>query len=153
MLIGNRWLENARLKTLNIDGIVLANWVVLAGNITTGLTEKGILKGLSTFGATNANTILQIKVLVDGSPIHQGDFRVSTDAATVENNNVQPTCMPMPELDIPPNSTVEIMTRVQAGGVVALFFDLHMIAYQVKEFEQAVPPVCMVTDLAAKQPV
>lgn len=151
MMIGNRWVENAYLKVLNSIQLTGANWTVVPGNITTGLTEKGILKGLNAAGGNNAVAVVAIQVLVDGAPIHQGDFRVYEDPTVWFAGNQQPTTMPMPELDIPTDSCVELMVRLEAGGAVELRFDLFMIAYEVKDWERAMQPVCFVPDVVGRQ--
>lgn len=151
MLIGNRWVENAYLKVLNTLQIAGAAWVVCPGNITTGLSEKGILKGLNAAGGNNAVSVVAIQVLVDGAPIHQGDFRVYEDPTVWFAGNQQPTTMPMPELDIPTDSCVEIMIRLEAGGAVELRYDLFMICYEVESWKQAVQPVCYVEDVVGRQ--
>jgi len=151
MLIGNRWVENAYLKILNSIQVAGANWVVIPGQLTTSLAERGVLKGLNAAGGNNAVAVVAIQVLVDGSPVHQGDFRVYEDPTVWFAGNQQPTTMPMPELDIPTDSVIELMVRLEAGGAVELRFDLFMIAYQVKDWEAAVQPVCFIDDVVGRR--
>jgi len=151
MLIGNRWVENAYLKVLNSIQVAGANWIVIPGQLTTGLAERGVLKGLNAAGGNNAVSVVAIQVLVDGSPIHQGDFRVYEDPTVWFAGNQQPTTMPMPELDIPTDSTIELMVRLEAGGAVELRFDLFMIAYQIRDWDAAVQPVCFIDDVVGRR--
>jgi hypothetical protein len=151
MLIGNRWVENAYLKILNLLYTSTANWVVVPGVLTTGLAEKGIVKGLSTAGGSNARSVVAIKILVDGSPIHQGSFRAYHDPTVWFPGNQQPIAMHMPELDIPPDSCVELMVRTDSGAHVELNYDFFMLTYEVKSWEQAVQPVCYLEDDVGRQ--
>ena len=151
MLIGNRWVENAYMKILNTDGIIAGGITVLPGHILTGLTEKGVLVGLNVAGGNNAGSIIDLAVYVDGASIHQGYFRCFEDPTTWFAGNQQPTTMQMPPLDIPTDSTVELAAGLNAGAAVNLYFDLFMICYELKDFEQAVQPVCYIGDVVGRQ--
>lgn len=151
MLIGNRWVENAYLKILNTTLVAGAAWAVCPGNIVTGLTEKGVIKGLNAAGGCNANSVIAICILVDGDPIHQGYFRVFEDPTVWFAGNQQPVTLTMLELDVPTDSCVELMVRVDSGAASDLDYDLFMIAYEVKDWEQAIHPVCFVPDVVGRQ--
>jgi len=151
MLIGNRWVENAYLKILNTNGLVGGVLTVLPGHIITGLTEKGVLVGLNVSGGSNARSVIDVSVFVDGASLHQGHFRCFEDPTVWFAGNQQPTTMQMPPLDIPTDSTVELAVLLNAGAAVDLSFDLFMIAYEIKDFEQAVQPVCYIEDVVGRQ--
>jgi len=150
MLIGNRWVENTRLKILNTDAVIGAAWQTFPGHIVTNLSERGFLWSLTHTGQTALGTSLQEwQILFDGHPPHQGFFRSDIDNSVARTNSQQPTTMPMPPLDVPPNTEVTIRGRRVAGAVNWVSMtNLYIIVYYMKDWDAALPAVCFPTDVA-----
>lgn len=147
MLIGNRWVENTRLKILNANDIVGAGWITYAGAIATNLSERGFLCGFHCLGLPTAACLMEFQILFDGQPQHQGEIRAYLDPAMARSANNQPFKMCMPPIDIPENTEVTVRGRI-ANGVAGFvsYIDLYAVVYYVKNWEQALPAVCFPTD-------
>jgi hypothetical protein len=149
MLIGNRWLEHGQyqLKILNTSLLVLGGaFATATGSISTGIDEGGLIVGYSALFYDIAGTVVESKILYNGTAEHSGNFRISADR-NAGKGNIQPSNMAMVPLDVPPNCTVEIMARVSVGVAGTVYFDLLMIAYQLKAFEAALVPVCFPSEV------
>jgi hypothetical protein len=148
MVIGNRWVQNARLKILNGNVVLVAAWRTFPGLIQTNLTERGFLIGFNHW-SFEVNLFSRYQILFDGQPPHQGFFRAATDFTLLQNMSTpEVATMLMPQLDIPPNTDVTV--RGQAfigGGVTNTYIDLFAVVYYIKDWEAALPAVCFPTDM------
>ena len=153
MLIGNRWVEDTRLKILNGFLALGAAWGTYDAQIQTNLTERGFVVGLSHMGGDAVNHIAALQILFDGQPAHQGFLRFAMDNNVARMGNQQPTTMSMPQLDIPPNTVVEVRGQITVGVVNPnSYVDLIAVVYYIKDWEAA-PAVCFPTDVVAPDPV
>jgi len=143
MLIGNRWVENTRLKILSADSIMSNGvWTPFAGSISTSLEERGVLVGLKAYyGAAGFNQEVWLNLEFNTQVMHEGYFRVSLYIA---QGYVQPTQMEMPHLDVPSDTEVTVSGRLSVAPANIVKLDLYMIAYYLKDFEAAAP-VCFPT--------
>lgn len=148
MLIGNRWVENTRLKILNTQVALGAAWVTFPGTIQTNLSECGFLTGLWNVGLDEVSSIWELQVLFDGQPQHTGTFRGLIQGFPTPVQE-PPNRLLMPQLDIPANTEVTVRGRISVGAnMTASYLDLYVVVYYVKDWEAALPAVCFPTDVA-----
>ena len=149
MVIGNRWVENTRLKILNANVVLVAAWRTFPGLIQTNLTERGFLVGFNHW-CLEVDMFARYQILFDGQSPHQGFFRAATDFVAPQNmTSPKAATMLMPQLDIPANT--EVTLRGQAfigGGVTNTYIDLFAVVYYIEDWEAALPAVCLPTDVA-----
>lgn len=149
MLIGNRWVKKTRLKILNGFLAVTPAWATYAGQINTNLSERAYLVGFHQLYSSAAGTMLQLQILFDGQPAHQGFFRAGIEPADRYQANIQPTSMRMPCLDVPPNTEVTVRGNIAFGANHNSYVDLYAVVYYLKDWEDALPAVCFPSDVVA----
>lgn len=149
MLIGNRWVENVRLKILNSDLLIGAAWGTYPGFVRTNLSERGFLWSLQNTGYAALAVIQEWQILFDGHPPHQGFFQAEIDNTIVKQPPQLPTLLPMPPIDIPSDCEVTVRGRRVAGAVNwTSMLSLYILVYYIKDWEAAAPSVCFPTDVA-----
>ena len=138
MLIGNRWLENTRMKILNADDVMSAGaWTRFTGSVSTNLQERGIIVGLSTFARANPGQEIFLNIEYDGQVMHEGFFRANICLNNPRDGNLQPAQMQMPALDVPSDVEVTISGRLDAGVDAPVNIDFYMVVYYLHDFEAA----------------
>jgi len=147
MLIGNRWVENTRLKILNGFLAVTGVWADYAGALNTNLSERAFLVGFHQLYSSAAGTLVNLQILFDGQPAHQGFFRAGLEPADRYQANIQPTSMGMPHLDVPSNAEVSIRGQLAFGANHNSYIDLYAVVYYIKDWERAEQAVCFPSDV------
>ena len=147
MLIGNTWVKGARLRILNAFVAVPASpvWINFPQTLVLNNEERAFTVGLSIVFTKAAGGLLEIQLLYDGTAAHEGFFHVCTDVADnmdTKLSNQQPTTMPMPFLDVPPDTEIGLRSRFMPGGGVNCYLDLFVVSYYMKDQEPAAGPVC-----------
>ena len=149
MLIGNMWIEKARLRILNLFLLVPAGgaWGVFPQTIVLSNEERAFIVGFQQLYSACAGGILGTQILFNGTTAHDGFFRASTDTGAntlVLQGNQQPTTMGMPPIDVPPDTEIGVRVRFEAGcaGGANAYYDLYIVSYYPVDQKVVMPPVC-----------
>ena len=149
MLIGNTWIEKARLRILNGFVLFPANpvWVAFPQTIVLGNKECGIIVGLQQLFSSVAIGLTNVQILFNGTTAHDGFFRTSCDNGgntLVMQGNQQPTTVTMPPVDVLPDTEISLRGRFQAGlgGGGNVSMDLYLISYYMADQSFPFAPVC-----------
>lgn len=149
MLIGNTWVEKARLRILN--GFVLGPaggaWGLMPQTMVLSNEERGILIGLQLVFTACAGGLLETQILLNGTTAHDGFFRSSTDSGAntlVLQGNQQPTTVTMPPIDVPPDTELGLRSRwaVGCGGGANIYMDLYVVTYYMTDQKASFASVC-----------
>jgi len=149
MLIGNTWIEKARLRILNGFQLAPAGgaWGVFAQNIVLGNKEYGIICGLQQIFSACAGGLVETQILFNGTTAHDGFFRSSIDSGAnmlILQGNQQPTTVIMPAVDVPPDTEIGLRSRFTIGcaGGANIYMDLYLISYYMADQKVPFAPVC-----------
>lgn len=149
MLIGNTWIEKARLRILNCLLAIPAGgaWGVFPQTIVLSNKEHGIIFGLQQVFSACAGGVLDTQILFNGTTAHDGFFRSSTDTGLntlILQGNQQPTTVTMPAVDVPPDTEIALRSRFRVGcaGGANVYMDLYLVSYYMADQAFPFSPVC-----------
>lgn len=149
MLIGNMWINNARLRILNTVVAFPAGpgWIAFPGAIVLGNEEHGIIVGLQQLFSSVAIGLTNMQILFNGTTAHDGFFRTSCDNGgntLIMQGNQQPTSVEMPPIDVAPDTEISLRGRFQAGlgGGGNVYMDLYLVSYYMRGQKLPFRPVC-----------
>jgi len=150
MLIGNTWIENARLRILNGFQAIAATpvWATFGQTLVLNQDEEGIIVGFQQLVSASAGGVLEMQILFNDTACHEGYFRSNTDnvaGSGVTVGNRQPTQMAMPFLDVPPGTEIGLRARFLPGVGVNLYLDLYVVAFHRAE-QEFLAPICFPSD-------
>ena len=138
MLIGNRWVENTRLRVLNAnDNITSLAWTRFAGGVQTQVGEKGIIVGITTASRGAPGQELWLQLETDGRAMHDGYLRVNICSNNLRDVNLQPAQMQMPHLDVQENEFVTVSGRLDSGIAGIMGIDLYVVTYYLEDYKRA----------------
>jgi len=145
MQIGNLWVKNARLRILN--GLVAVPgtpaWIAFPQTLFLDNEEHAIIVGLQQLFTASAGGVINLQILFNGTTAHDGYIRSCTDAtSSLLIGNQQPTCMPFPPIDVPPDTEIGMRAQFMPGVGVNLYMDLYLVSYYMADQEVAMKPVC-----------
>lgn len=150
MLIGNTWIENAKLRILN--GLVTVPpapaWVTFPQTLQLNLDEEAIIVGFQHLASVCRGVRTELQILYNGTACHEAFVQTSLDnplAMDILIGNRQPVTMPAPTLDVKPNTLIGLRARLSAGLGCLLYLDLYVVTFYRSEVRE-LAPMCFPTD-------